>query len=338
MRREEDRELIPGERAEAEASRFSPSSVILVDSRKQLTSSFGGWVVAERYPEPIRSDIHQAFEIGVLLTGRQERLFDDFQTELMPGGFYLSPAWERHDWRTSGPGTHTLMIHFLPDFLGEEGFEGTSWLTLFALPASDRVYSDSPSTRERVLAVAHEIMREIEAKRWGWLAGVRLNVLRLLHTAWGEWWPTRETDQHPTVEMGDLGRLAPAMDLVRSRPAQRTTLDEGARSCSLGRSQFSALFRKTMGLSFGQFVSRFRVLKAAEFLVQTDWPLERIAEELGFSDAAHLHRTFVQHYACTPGHYRKGQHPEGVLPERPGPPREEANSRALLTGRRARPA
>ncbi|MDH4179209.1 MAG: hypothetical protein OEV33_01760, partial [Armatimonadota bacterium] len=187
MRREEDRELIPGEEAQARPARFTPASVILLDSRKQLTGSFGGWVVAERYPEPILFDIHEAFEIGVLLTGCQERYFDDFQTDLTPGGFYLSPAWERHGWRTSAPHSHTLMIHFLPDFLGEEGFEGTSWLTLFALPARHRVYSDSPQTQERILTIAHDIMREIDAKRWGWLAGVRLSALRLLHVAWGEW-------------------------------------------------------------------------------------------------------------------------------------------------------
>ncbi len=334
LQREQDRELIPSDEDEGSAAGPAHSRVILVDSRQQLTGSFGGWVVPERYPEPVRSDIHQAFEIGVLLTGGQKRYFEDFETVLSPGGMYLSPAWERHAWQTLEPGTYTLMIHFLPDFLGEESFEGMSWLNLFAVPPRERPSARTPETRERVMAATQEIIREVGEARRGWMAAVRLDVLKLLYLVWCEWQPSEGEDQ--SVEMGDLGRLAPAIDLVRSRPAARTTLDEGAKACALGRSQFSSLFRKTMGLSFGKFVSRYRVLKAAEMLLGTDSSLAQIAEELGFVDAAHLHRCFVQHYRCTPGHYRRGEHPEDVLPVREyHPPLESILS---STRRRRAPA
>ena len=330
--REEDRELIPRQASLDHAPSRAPDNVILVDSTRQLVGSFGGWVVAEHYPEPVRRDIHQAYEIGVLLQGKQVRYFEDFQTALNPGDLYLSPAWEGHGWQTAAPDTYTMMIHFLPDFLGEEGFEGTSWLSLFALPPEARPYPKTAHTRQRIFTIVHDLITEIAEGKPGWMAGARLHVLNLLFTVWREWQPPQPEGGQRTVGMGDLGRLSPAIDLVRSRRNVRTSLREAAESCSLSRSQFSALFRKTMGLSFGQFVSRYRALKTAELLLSTDLSLQQIARELGFLDAAHLHRAFTKHYGCTPGRYRKGKHPADVLPSRRGAGALQSVIRALRSG------
>ncbi len=313
---EEDRELIPGQGALDHAR--SHDNVILVDSTRQLSGSFGAWVIAENYPEPVRRDIHRAYEIGVLLQGTQVRHFEDFEITLSPGDLYLSPAWECHGWQTTAPETYTMMIHFLPDFLGEEGFEGTSWLSLFALLPEDRPCAKTPQSRHKVLTAIYDLINEITEKEPGWMAGARLEVLKLLFLVWREWQPPQNEERQRAVGMSDLGRLSPAINLVRSRRSQRTTLHEAAENCSLSRSQFSLLFRKTMGFSFGQFVSRYRALKAAELLLSTDLPLQAIARELGFLDAAHLHRAFTKHYGCTPGRYRTGKHPADVLPTRRG--------------------
>lgn len=314
--REEDRDLIPQLPTRDVARHSGPSHVILQDSARQLTRAFGAWVVNEPFPEPVRRDVHQAFEIGVILSGRQERYFDDLQLTMGAGELYLSPAWECHGWRTLSSGTQTLMIHFLPDFLGEERFEGTSWLTLFAAPASERPYAIDQSLRKQVLTIAEELVREVHERSHGWMAAARLTVLRLLLALWREWAPMQSVQEDRAAETSDLGRLAPAIDLVRARPSGRTRVEDGARACALGRSQFSALFRRTMGLSFGQFVSRYRVLKAAEAILGTHLSLGDIASELGFVDGAHLHRCFRQHFGCTPGQYRKGEHPGDVLPSR----------------------
>jgi len=35
-----------------------------------------------------------------------------------------------------------------------------------------------------------------------------------------------------------------------------------------------------------------------------------IAQQAGFADSSHMHRTFVNHYGCTPGEYRTQNRPE----------------------------
>jgi AraC-like DNA-binding protein len=40
-------------------------------------------------------------------------------------------------------------------------------------------------------------------------------------------------------------------------------------------------------------------------LATTDLPGMAVAQQSGFADASHLHRTFVKQYACTPALYRR---------------------------------
>jgi hypothetical protein len=67
-----------------------------------------------------------------------------------------------------------------------------------------------------------------------------------------------------------------------------------------------------MGQSYCSFRGRTRLAYAAQLLLTTDWPVERIAEQLGFADASHLHHAFARIYGCTPARYRtEGQDRRG---------------------------
>jgi len=60
-----------------------------------------------------------------------------------------------------------------------------------------------------------------------------------------------------------------------------------------------------MGLSYGKFCLRSRLAAAAQALLDTDLPVQAIADRTGFSDGSHLHRSFASHYGCTPTDYRR---------------------------------
>ena len=102
-----------------------------------------------------------------------------------------------------------------------------------------------------------------------------------------------------------LPRLLPALTALRADPSRRLTVPQAATACGLARSQFSLLFRRVTGLSYGQFCLHARLVQAARELAASDRPIERLAVELGFTDASHLHRQFVKQYACTPAEYRR---------------------------------
>ena len=67
----------------------------------------------------------------------------------------------------------------------------------------------------------------------------------------------------------------------------------------------SRLFKKELGVTFGEYLNRFRIEKAKELLLQTNMPIYVVATECGFTDAAYFCKKFHQIMATTPLRYRK---------------------------------
>jgi len=82
------------------------------------------------------------------------------------------------------------------------------------------------------------------------------------------------------------------------------TVAEAAAACKLSATQFRVLFRRAMGVSFGQFELRKRLAQASHLLVNTDLPIDALSEQCGFTDRSHLHRMFTRLYGAPPGTYR----------------------------------
>jgi AraC-like DNA-binding protein len=257
--------------------------------------------------------MHQAFEVGVLLSGREERHFENVVVPVDTGEMWLCAAWEPHGWRALERETQELVLQFLPDFLGEEMFEGISWLTLFSAPPDERPRVRTEETRREALAIALRLRGEMRARRRGWLAAVRLGILQLLLMVSRDWESKDALGRGNPVRTGSLSKVMPAVRLVHSHPTRRLTLAEAAATCGLSVSQFGYVFRRVMGLSFGKFCMRARLAYVAQLLLTTEHPVEAIAEQAGFSDASHLHHAFAQSYGCTPARYRtNGQRVEGL--------------------------
>ena len=160
--------------------------------------------------------------------------------------------------------------------------------------------------RERVLAIGGEIIREAEHKLRGWRDGVRLRVLTLLLTIYRS---LREGDPGAyrlDADASDVARILPAVELVGLHPQRRVSLAEAAATCQLSVTRFRLLFRRTMGVSFGQFALRNRLAHAAHLLLSTRLSVEAVAKEVGFVDGSHLQRTFRKHYGRTPRSRRAG--------------------------------
>ena len=73
----------------------------------------------------------------------------------------------------------------------------------------------------------------------------------------------------------------------------------------INRSYLYTLFHRTMGMSPQQFLSAFRITKAAELLEVTSLPVESIALSCGYLDPLVFSKSFKQIKKMTPSAYRK---------------------------------
>lgn len=93
---------------------------------------------------------------------------------------------------------------------------------------------------------------------------------------------------------------------IRTRATQQELrLTEAAAACGLSASHLSRLFHQSTGLTFQEYVRRFRLERACELLEQTDLDITRIAFDAGFQSISQFHRSFRAVYGERPTQYRR---------------------------------
>jgi len=250
-------------------------------------------------------DVHRGLELGVLLRGEQERVFQDFSTTARAGDVWLSAMWEPHAWRAKVPGTQAVVCTFLPEFIGEESLLGVSWLTPFAAAPARRPKVRTPQMRRHMLDIGKELHREVVSRSPGWQSALRIGVLRVLLCLIRQWETPKPREGSGPIYASRLSRVMPVLEMVHADPDRPLSVAEAASVCGLSRSRFTAVFRQTTGLGFAAFRLRARLAFTARRLLTTEDTVARIAAEGGFVDASHLHRAFVKRYGCTPRQFRE---------------------------------
>ena len=70
---------------------------------------------------------------------------------------------------------------------------------------------------------------------------------------------------------------------------------------------FHKVFRAATGVTPIEYLSRIRMEKAAELLVATQFPVQKVASAAGYSDMKHFYNSFRAAYGTTPKKYRDSE-------------------------------
>lgn len=108
-----------------------------------------------------------------------------------------------------------------------------------------------------------------------------------------------------------------ALRYVEEHLHQGLGLRDAAQHVHLNPSYFSVLFKEQMGMTFIEYVTRLRIQKAKELLLQTKLPVGEIAERVGYQTTKYFNKVFKEYEGHSPGSYRSEV--KGQAPEVPGP-------------------
>lgn len=102
----------------------------------------------------------------------------------------------------------------------------------------------------------------------------------------------------------DGNRMQRIHHYVEQNYRRRIRLAEVAGQVHLSEQAFNRFFRKTMGRTFFTFLNEYRINRACQLLVETDWPVGQVAHTCGFPSLPFFHRQFKQITKSTPLQYR----------------------------------
>lgn len=103
----------------------------------------------------------------------------------------------------------------------------------------------------------------------------------------------------------DTAAIQEVLEMVYYHYNEPITVDDAAKLCGYGKSNFCKIFKNAVGESFHSYLNAFRIKNAGFLLRETKMSVEEIALASGFNDSKTFCRVFKSYTSSTPGQYRK---------------------------------
>lgn len=99
--------------------------------------------------------------------------------------------------------------------------------------------------------------------------------------------------------------LFPVMNYIETHYHEKIPFNELAELCGMRASQFSRLFKREHGMTFREFLIRYRIDKAKHFLQHPSASIVDVAFAVGFNDHSHFSRMFRRYVGMSPSTFRE---------------------------------
>lgn len=251
---------------------------------------------------------HPEFELTLVTAGTGRRFVGDHIEAYEPGDLVLLGPELPHYWHSEvpekgGSRSRSLVVQFLPGFLGAEFFnlpELDAVKRLFS-GASRGLYFAGP-TRERA---SKTLLGMADRSPQGQLFGL-LEALDVL---------SRSPDVRmlasegfaPMLDTGTEERINRCQAYIFDHLGEPLRLEHVATHMNMSPSAFSRYFKRVMGKTFSHFVNELRIGQACRALLDTDRPIAEIAFESGFNNLSNFNRRFKELHGVSPRKFREAR-------------------------------
>ena len=109
------------------------------------------------------------------------------------------------------------------------------------------------------------------------------------------------TGQHKILHQ----KIRKTLAFIEENYNQPLPLEAVAAVASMSRFHFSRMFREATGMTFSQYLCRFRVNEAKRLLRFSPFAISEICYAVGFNNLTSFEKTFRSHAGCSPTAYRK---------------------------------
>lgn len=113
------------------------------------------------------------------------------------------------------------------------------------------------------------------------------------------------SSHHKPVDTCGENILKNVLNYIQNNYLTQLDLNIVAEYAHLNPQYFSRFFKKEMGINFTEYVAKLRIAKAKRLLTETNYPIYRIAAEVGFSDSAYFNKVFIKYENQPPNKYKQ---------------------------------
>jgi YesN/AraC family two-component response regulator len=129
------------------------------------------------------------------------------------------------------------------------------------------------------------------------------------------WDEIKQCFQHIHSLMFQLGhpddrseQFAEILDYIHNHYGEELSVEQFAQQLNMSASYFSRTFKETVGEKYVEYITKYRLMMAKRYLLETDMKIDEISEKVGYLGRTSFIRTFCKYEGITPGKYRTMHH------------------------------
>jgi AraC-like DNA-binding protein len=256
------------------------------------------WLSVEGVADAVRLEAGDCF---LLPSGQPFRLASDTNLEPVNAAVYFPPPRSGGIALCNGGGDfHLVGSHFTftPTHAG---------MLLGMLPPI--VHLREPSDRNALRWSVERMMQELrEPKPGGFLVAQHLAHLMLVQALRLHLADSARGSVGWLFALADK-QMSVAIHSIHEDPAHHWTVEELGQRAGMSRSSFALKFKATVGVSPMDYLTRWRMLLAADRLTNSSDPASVIAFSLGYESESAFSTAFKRVMGCSPRQYGRSQRP-----------------------------
>ena len=254
-----------------------------------------------------QSHTHNYLELVYVLKGSAIHNWNQTSTQIREGDFFIIDYDSLHSYKATTDSFELINCLFMPEFIDPTLKNCGSLQTVIsnyqihfknvfftANPSANIFRDDDGKIKTLLLAMLEEFHEQAP----GYQQIIHSRIIELLVMTMRKIYLDHQSDQRE----GDMDRI---IKYINANYMNDITLKNICRRFNYSFSYMSMKFKKTLGMTYTEYLQKIRVEQSMRLLVSTDISVDEIERVVGYRDLKAFYTVFKRFANTTPAKFRK---------------------------------
>lgn len=246
---------------------------------------------------------HKQIEMLLVLNGQLDVDVGDDSYHLHEGDIVIIGTSELHRDRNRLPLDYIVLQFDLEQFFDHSSIPYMRYFSETHTPLSkaNYIFEGNNGIRQKAAACIRQILSEASLKQTGYELAVSILIKQILLFL------LRNDTRKVLVEQNNFDqiRLIPVLDYIDNHLTDRIQVEEVCKMANMSYYYFVKYFKKTIGMSFTEYVNYRKVKWAERLLLTKDLSIAEVGERVGLPNMAHFYKMFKKYNECSPKQFQR---------------------------------
>lgn len=246
---------------------------------------------------------HKQLELLLIMEGQLEVYLEEDSYQLDPGEVIIIGDSELHRDRSNKVLDYIVLQFDLEQFFDHSSIPYMRYFSETHTPLSkaNYIFRENEEIKKQTAACIEGILEEVKRKDTGYELAVSILIKQILLLL------LRGDTRKMLVEQDNFEkiRLKPVLDYVENHLNDRIQVEEVCKIANMSYYYFVKYFKKTIGLSFTEYVNYRKVKWAERILLTKDLSISEVGEKIGMPNMAHFYKMFKKYNDCSPKQFQR---------------------------------